>query len=85
VKDALQTNDYRLASTGGIVTEIKHVISGDTYKCVISVCNRECNRVTHSLAALCCNLPSGSYNTWEGVPPSLEDLVTSDSAGSEDQ
>lgn len=47
------------------------------------ICNRACNRVAHSLAAFGCNLPSDSYNT-EGVPQSIEDLVASDSAGSDD-
>jgi hypothetical protein len=57
------------------------MISDDLHTCNISVCKRECNRVAHSLAALGCKLPSGCYNTWEGVPLDLEDLVTSDSAG----
>jgi hypothetical protein len=84
VKDAIKTDDYRLASIGGIVTEIKHIISDEFPTCLVSVCKRECNKVAHSLAALGCNLPSGCYNTWEGVPSMLEDLVTSDFAGSDE-
>ena len=67
MKSALETDDYRLASTGGIVAEIKHIISDELYNCATSVCKRDCNRIAHSLAALGCNLPSVCYNTWEGV------------------
>lgn len=38
VKDALQTEDYRLAATGGIIVEIKHIISSEMTSCVLSVC-----------------------------------------------
>ena len=61
VKDAIKTDDYRLASIGGIVTEIKHIISVELSTCLVSVCKCDCNKVAHSLAALGCNLPSGCY------------------------
>jgi len=61
VKDAIKTDDYRLASIGGIVTEIKHIISAELSTCLVSVCKCDCNKVAHSLAALGCNLPSGCY------------------------
>jgi len=41
VKDAIKTDDYRLASIGGIVTEIKHIISDELSTCPVSVCKRD--------------------------------------------
>ena len=82
VKEAILTDDYRLASSGGVITEIKHLIGPDFMSCTVSVCKRDCNSIAHALAAYGCNLPSGSYNTWEGVPRVVEELVTSDLARS---
>ena len=50
--------------------------------CTVSVCKRDCNSAAHVLAAYGCNIPSRSYNTWEGVPRVVEELVTSNLAGS---
>ena len=71
VKEAILTDDYRLASSGGVITEIKHLIGPDFMSCTVSVCKRDCNTAAHALAAYGCNLPSGSYNTWEGFLMSL--------------
>jgi len=35
-------------------------------------------------SAFSCNLPSGCYNTWEGVPHDFDDLVTSSLARSDE-
>ena len=57
------TDDYRLAPTGGVITEIKQLIRAEFRSCTVSVCKRDSNRVVHALAAFGCNLLSGCYNT----------------------
>jgi hypothetical protein len=84
VKEAILTDDYRLSSSGGVITEIKHLIGADFMPCTFSVCKRDCNSAAHALAAYGYNLPSGTYNTWEEVPWVVEDLVTSDMAWSDE-
>jgi hypothetical protein len=74
------TDDYRLASSSGVIMEIKHLIRADFMSCTVSICKRGCNSAVHALVAYGCNLPNGSYNTWEGVPRVVEELVTSDLA-----
>jgi hypothetical protein len=37
------------------------------------------------LATFGCNLPSGCYNIWKGVPRDFEDWVTSDLVGSDER
>jgi hypothetical protein len=65
-----------------VITEIKQFMSAEFMSCTVSIRKRECNRTAHSLAAFGCNLPSGCYNTWEGVPRDFEELVTRDLARS---
>lgn len=80
----METDAYRLAFVG-VITEIKQITTTDLSSCIIvSVCKRDSSRVAHALAALGCNLPSGCYNTWEGVPRDFVNLVTSDLAGSDE-
>jgi hypothetical protein len=79
-KEAILTDDYRLASSSGVIMEIKHLIRADFMSCTVSICKRGCNSAVHALVAYGCNLPNGSYNTWEGVPRVVEELVTSDLA-----
>ena len=57
------TDDYRLAPTGGVITEIKQLIGAEFRSCTVSVCKRDGNSVAYALATYGCNLPSGSYNT----------------------
>ena len=63
VKTALETNEFRLAPTGGVITEMKHIISTEFAHCNVLICRRNCNKVAHALAAAGCNLPSGCYNS----------------------
>ena len=81
VKAALASNDYRLSEVGGIITEMKLLLATDFSSCNISICNRVCNGVAHSLAALGYNFPSGQIAIWEGAPHEVEDMMTSDLAG----
>ena len=81
VKAALASNDYRLSEVGGIITEMKLLLATDFSSCNISICNRVCNGVAHSLAALGCNFPSGQTAIWEDAPHEVEDIMTSDLAG----
>lgn len=82
LKDAILLDDYRLAPARGVITEIKQLIGAEFMSVNISACKRDCNTVAHAFAAFDCNLPSGDYNTWEGVSHDIEGLVTSDLAGS---
>lgn len=49
VKTALEGDEYRLSSMGGIVTEIKHLMAMEFSSCVISICSRNCNKLAHGL------------------------------------
>jgi ribonuclease HI len=49
VQEAIQTDAFRLASSGGVITEIKQLIGAEFVSCSISVCKRDCNKVAHSL------------------------------------
>ena len=84
MKTALETNEFILAPTGGVITEMKHIISTEFAHCNVLICRRNCNKVAHALAAAGCNLLSGCYNTCEGVPQKFEDLLSSDLAGSDE-
>jgi hypothetical protein len=49
VKTALEGDEYRLSSMGGIVTEIKHLMAMEFSSCVSSICSRNCNKLAHGL------------------------------------
>ena len=57
VKEALESNTYRLSTMGGVITELK-LLREDLNLCNINLCRRECNRVAHALAAIGCKFPS---------------------------
>jgi hypothetical protein len=84
VKAALEGREYRLSSMGGIIAEIKHLMASDFVMCKVSFCPRVCNKLAHELAAIGCKLLGSPYAIWDDVPHSLEDLVTSDSARTEE-
>jgi hypothetical protein len=72
VRSALEGDDFRLSSIGGIITEIKSLLLDVPVSCKISVCSRGCNKVAHAVAALGCKNPSGVITTWDEVPQGLE-------------
>jgi len=83
VKVALEDDEYRLSATRGVITEQKLLLNSEFSACNIRVvCNRDCNKVAHGLATPGCNLPSSLRTVWDGVPDSVEDLVTNNLAGS---
>jgi len=84
VKTALEGEEYRLSSMGGIIAEIKQLMVSEFNQCKVSFCPRGCNRVAHALAEIGCKLPSSPYATWDDVPHDLEDLVISDSVGGDE-
>jgi len=43
---------------GGIVTEIKHLLSSEFLFSLTNVCPRVCNKVAHVLASIGCKSPS---------------------------
>jgi hypothetical protein len=51
VKEAIETNAYRLAFVG-VITEIKQIISADLSSCIVSVCKRDSDRVAHALVVI---------------------------------
>ncbi|EEE50990.1 hypothetical protein OsJ_31600 [Oryza sativa Japonica Group] len=79
LKSALQENSFNLSAMGGVILEIKNVISSRFFSFSVNYCPKECNKVAHELAKLGCNLLDPC--SWAGTPPGLEYLVTSDLAG----
>ena len=80
VKEAVEGKEYRLAAMGGIVTEIKHLLSSEFLFSSIKVCPRICNKAAHMLASIGCKSPSETVLTWDEVPPEVGVLVSSDLA-----
>jgi hypothetical protein len=68
VQMALMTDDFRLSAVGGIITEMKFLISSEFHSCRINTCKRACNEVAHALATVGCSLPSGTNTAWGHVP-----------------
>lgn len=58
VKEAIETNEYGLATVGGVITKNRHLISAEFSSCIISICKCECNRVVLAVAALGCMQPA---------------------------
>lgn len=79
VKAASETDENRLASFGVVVAEIKHIVSDELSFCAISVCKREYNRVDQLLVVISRVV---AITLGGGSSQAMEDLVTSDSAGS---
>ena len=79
VKSALESNMFALADTGGIVYELKFLISSSFSEFKVLFSPRTCNSVAHAVAALGCMCPRDTLLWWEGcTPDGLEDLVASD-------
>lgn len=49
VEDALETDSYKLSTMGGVITKLKLLMRGEFNACNISLCNRTCNRLAHTL------------------------------------
>ena len=79
LKTALHENSFNLSALGGVILEIKNVISSCFLSFSVRYCPTECNKVAHELAALGCNLQNSP--SWASTPLGLECLVTSDLAG----
>ena len=75
---ALTTSTFSLAPVGGIVYEIKYLMNLFFNSLQVVFCPRDCNRVAHAVAAFGCKCPPDTVVSWDGMPPGLEDLVTSD-------
>ena len=76
VKIEIETDDYQLSAVGGIITKMKLFLRSEFSSFSLNQTLSVCNRV--------CNLPSDHCNTWDSVPHEIEDLVTSDLAGSDE-
>jgi len=55
VKTAIEGDEYRLSSMGGVITEIKHLMAMEFSSCVISICSRNCNKLAHEPTSLGCS------------------------------
>ena len=75
---ALTTSTFSLAQVGGIVYEIKYLMNLFFNSLQVVFFPRDCNRVAHAVAVLGCKCPPDTVVSWDGMPPGLEDLVTSD-------
>jgi hypothetical protein len=82
VKMALETNLFALADIGGIVYELKNLISSSFVEFKVLFTPRTCNRVAHVVTVLSCRCPQGTNLRWDGTPSDVEDLVASDLAES---
>ncbi|RLN13422.1 hypothetical protein C2845_PM09G23260 [Panicum miliaceum] len=80
LKQALLSNDYRLAASGGLIYELKHIISTSFIFTSIVYAPRSCNQVAHALAAKGCKCAPDNPVLWDGTPDGVEDLVASDLA-----
>ena len=81
LKRALESNDFSLATVGGLVHEIKAVMAASFTPVSISFCPRLSNGVAHELAARGCTCSLNANLSWDGVPTGLESLVAGDLSG----
>jgi hypothetical protein len=80
LKQALTSDQYRFAEIGGMVLELKTLITGGLNNFICNYVPRTCNKVAHALAAKGSMLPQGDGSRWEGMPPCVAVLVASDAA-----
>jgi hypothetical protein len=80
LKFALDSNAFALAKTGGIIHEIKSLLNESLSFWRSSYCPRECNRVAHTVTVQGCLCSHDTALDWDDTPPSVEDVVASDSA-----
>jgi hypothetical protein len=52
VKNALEGDDYRLSTLGGLIAETKHLMASEFVSCKVRFCPRVCNRIAHELASV---------------------------------
>ena len=80
LRQALSSNDYRLAVSGGLIYELKHLISTCFSSISIVYASRACKRVAHALAAKGCKCAPNIPILWDCTPDGVENLVASDLA-----
>jgi len=81
---ALEDDAYRLSAMSGITTELRLLLMTEFAYSKVYVCPRSCNKGADAIAAYVCKCSSDMSITWDDVPHFLEDLVTSDSAESDE-
>ena len=68
----------------GITTELWLLLMTESAYSKVCVCPRSCNKVADAIVAYVCKCSSDMSVTWDDVPHFVEDLVTSDSAESDE-
>lgn len=80
VKQAVESEDYRLSALGGVITELRSLLISEFVSFRLELCPRSCNKVADAIAVFGCKIPSDDPITWGDVPRFVEGLVTSDLA-----
>jgi hypothetical protein len=82
LKQALESEAYRLAEMGGYIFQLKSLIHGSFSRYRCNFVPRSCNRVAHTLAAEGSLCNHGGDVSWDFTPPCVSDSVASDAASS---
>ena len=79
LRSALKGSSFSLAPTGGLIHEIKVLVSSNLVFFDILYCPRVCHCVAHALAARGCKCSPNSVLLWDGVCVGMENLVAEES------
>jgi hypothetical protein len=80
LKQALDSDAYRLAEVGGVIYELKSLIASSFTNFLCKFAPRSCNKVAHALAASGLMASHGYESHWDSTPVSVRELVASDLA-----
>lgn len=77
---AIQGDDYRLAVVGGLIHELKDMVSENFASCLVKHVPRDCNRVAHELASVGSRRSASAPLVLPGVPDCIMVVVSGDLA-----
>ncbi|KAJ1287005.1 hypothetical protein BS78_03G396700 [Paspalum vaginatum] len=75
---ALRSKGINRSSIGCLACQIQEIMSLEFSSCIVSQCNRACNKVAESLASFGAKLSSGSDMYSSDVPTFVRELVSGD-------
>jgi hypothetical protein len=76
---AVEGDEYRLSSWGGIIIELRLLLVSEFSSFSICVCPRLCNSIADALAVYGSCALSDDHVMWDDVPLFVEGLVANDS------
>ena len=79
LRSALKGSSFSLAPTGGLIHEIKVLVSSNLVFFDTLYCPRVCHSVAHALTVRGCKCSPNSVLLWDGVPTGMENLVAEES------